>query len=245
MNLLFTFCILWHTIKMNVYKRIQMYTKNKGDDFMAETFRIAKVMKFIDTLRALRKVEFEHTMVFGNYLKGQLKEIFPNNELHENNDIYKLLDNITKYSYEKDGISFSHPQFSFFQETMFHLGCTHIIDNIIKEMGEFFDLDIPELNKTKVDLEKYNIRSIDTKDYSNTPRKIYIIIGGMGKSFSEQIQEECAQNCLNILMEIIEENEIDRVENGFIVQTPVQNIPNISNELINNNISIYGIIPIE
>ena len=117
--------------------------------------------------------------------------------------------------------------------------------DIIKEMGEFFDLDIPELNKTKVDLEKYNIKSIDTKDYSNTPRKIYIIIGGMGKSFSEQIQEECAQNCLNILMEIIEENEIDRVENGFIVQTPVQNIPNISNELINNNISIYGIIPIE
>ena len=180
-----------------------------------------------------------------NQLQGQFKEIFPNNELHEHGDIYKLIDNITEYSYKKDGISFSHSQFSYFHETMFHLGCTHIIDNIIKEMGEFFNLDIPELSKTKSDLENYHIKSIDTKDYSNIPRKFYIIIGGMGKSFSEQIQEECAQHCLTLLLKILEENEINRAENGFIIQTALQNIPNISNELINNNIAIYGIIPIE
>lgn len=212
---------------------------------MAETFRIAKVMKFINTLRALRTVEFEHTVFFGNHLQNQLKEIFPNSESHKQHDIYKLVDNITSYSHEEDGISFSHSQFSFFRETMFHLGCSHIIDDIIKEIGKFFDLDIPELNQKKGDLENYSIKSIDTKDYSNIPRKFYIIIGGMGKSFSEQIQEECAQHCLKVLSEIIEENKIDQVENGFIIQTPVQNIPNISNELINNNIGIYGVIPIE
>ncbi|HSQ89499.1 hypothetical protein [Romboutsia sp.] len=170
---------------------------------MAKTFRISKVMKFIDKLRVLRKVEFEHTLRFGNHLQGQFREIFPNNESDEQGDMYKVIDNIAEYSYKQDGISFSHSQFSFFHETMFHLGGTQIIDNIIKEMAEFFDLDIPELDKTKSDLESYHIKSIDTKDYSNIPRKFYIIIGGMGKSFSEQIQEECAQHCLTLLLKIL------------------------------------------
>ncbi len=212
---------------------------------MAETFRISKVMKFIDKLRVLRKVESEHTLMFGNHLQVQLKEIFPNNESSKQGDIYEFVDNINEYSYKNDGVSFSHSQFSFFHETMFHLGATHMIDNIIKEIAVFFDLDIPELNKTKSDLENYNIKSIDTKDYSNNPRKFYIIIGGMGKSFAEQVQEECTQHCLTALLKILEENEIHRAENGFIIQTSLQNIPNISNELINNNIAIYGIIPIE
>jgi len=222
-----------------------VYTKIKGDGFMAETFRISKVIKFIDKLRALRKVELEHTLMFSNHLQGQLQKILANNEIHEQEDIYKLMDNITKYSYKKDGISFSHSQFSFFHETMFHLGCTNIIDNIIKEMGEFFDLDIPELDKVESDLENYHIKSIDTKDYSNIPRKFYIIVGGVGKAFSEQVQEECVQHCLTVLLKSLEKNEISRAENGFIIQTALQNIPNISNDLINNSIGIYGIIPIE
>lgn len=208
---------------------------------MAETFRISKVVKYLEKLRALRKVEFMHALMFSKHLREQFKEIFTNNEPHTLIDIHNTIDTITEYSYKKDGISFSHSQFSFLKETMFHLGGTHLIDNTIKEMSEFFNLDISE----KSDLENYNIKSVDTKDYSNIPMEFYIIVGGMSKSFSKQVKEESTQHCLNILLEILEENEISIKENGFLIRTQLQNIPNISNELIKNNIGIYGIIPIK
>jgi hypothetical protein len=212
---------------------------------MVKTFRSSKVMKFIDKLRVLRQAELEHTLIFGNHLRGQFGELFGNSKVHEQDDVYKLVDTITEYSYKEDGLNFSHSQLSFFHETMFHLGGINIVDNIIKEMGEFFDLDIPERKKRKSDLENYRIKSIDTTDYSNTPRDFYLIIGGMDESFSEEIQEQCYQHCLTILLRFLKESEVIRAEKGFVIQTALQNIPNISNELIKNDVGIYGIIPVE
>jgi hypothetical protein len=212
---------------------------------MAKTFRSSKVMKFIDKVRVLKQVENEHTLIFGNNLKGQFGELFGNGKCHEKDDIYKFVDAITEHSYKEDGLTLSHSQLSLFHETMFHLGCTNIADIVIKEMGEFFDLDIPERNNTKSDLEKYRIKSIDTTDYSSTPREFYLIIGGMGEPYSEEIQGECVQKCLEILLRFIKESEVSRAEKGFVIQTALQNIPSITNELIKNNIGIYGIIPVE
>ena len=212
---------------------------------MVKTFRSSKVIKFINKLRVLRQVELEHTLSFGNHLRGQFIELFDDCKSHEKDDVYKCVDTITQYSYEKDGLNFSHSQLSFFHETMFHLGNINIVDNIIKEMGEFFDLDIPERNKSKSDLNNYRIKSIDTTDYSNTPRDFYLILGGMDESYSEEVQIESAQHCLTILLRFLKESEVSRVEKGFVIQTALQNIPNISNELIKNNIGIYGIIPVE
>ncbi len=221
------------------------YERVKRRHFMVKTFRSSKVMKFIDRLRVLRKAELEHALIFGNHLRGQFGELFGNSKLNEQDDVCKLVDTITEYSYENDGLTFSHSQLSFFHETMFHLAGMNIVDNTIKEMGEFFDLEIPERNKAKSDLENYRIKSIDTTDYSNTPRDFYLIIGGMDKSFSEEIQGKCAQQCLTILLRFLKESEVRRAEKGFVIQTALQNIPNISNELIKNDIGIYGIIPIE
>ena len=213
---------------------------------MAQTYRSSKVMKFIDNLRVLRDKESELALKFGNHLKEQYKELFDKSKVNRQEDVYRdVIDNIIEKSYKEDGISFTHSQFSFFHSTMFHLGSTHIINSIIKEMGEFFDLDIPELNRTKYDMDEYRIKSVDTLDYSNIQRKVLLIIGGMSEGYTDEIQEKCTQSCLEVLLRFISANEIERNEKGFTIQTALQNIPDITRELTESNIAVYGVIPVE
>lgn len=213
---------------------------------MAKTYRSSKVMKFLDNLRVLRDKESELALNFGNYLKEQCKELFDKSKVNRPDDVYRIvIDNIIEHSYKEGGISFTHSQFSFFHSTMFHLGSTRVIDSIIKEMGEFFDLDIPELNKAKCDMDNYRIKSVDTLDYSNIQRKFLLIIGGMSGGYTDEIQEKCTQSCLEVLQRFISDNGIERTEKGFIIQTALQNIPDITSELTKSNLGVYGVIPVE
>lgn len=212
---------------------------------MAKTFRNSKAIKFIDKLRHLRQAELDHSLILGNHLQEQFQELFENYDSNEPIDLYRLIDTITKHSYKEGGLSFSHSQFAFFHETMYHLGSTGAIETVIKEMGDFFDLDIPERATEKSDLENYQIKSIDTKDYSTTPRKFYLIIGGMDESSPEENRREIARHCTQVFSNFFESDTISQTDNGFIIQTALQNIPTISMELNNHNIAIYGMIPIE
>lgn len=212
---------------------------------MVKTFRSSKVMKFVDQLSLLRQAEDDHTVIFGNRLKEQFPDFFDDNEASEDDVIDTIIDIIIEQSYAKGGIDFSHSQLSLFHETMFHLGAANIVDNIIKEMGDFFDLDIPEIKKSKSDLENYKIKSIDTSDYSTTPREFYIIVGGLDESCSEKVQTECANQCLRVLLGFLKTSDVRRVDKGFIIQTALQSIPNISMRMMENHIGIYGIIPVE
>ncbi|BES66513.1 hypothetical protein SANA_29520 [Gottschalkiaceae bacterium SANA] len=212
---------------------------------MAKTFRNSKAIKFIDKLRQLRQAELKHSLILGNHLQEQFQELFENSDSNEPIDLYGLIDAITNHSYKEDGLSFSHSQFSFFHETMYHFGCTGAIETVIKEMGDFFDLDIPERTTGKSALENYQIKLIDTNDYSTTPREFYLIIGGMDESYPEEVRKEIAQHCTEVFLNFFEADTVSQTDNGFIIQTALQNIPTISMELNNRNIAIYGMIPIE
>jgi translation initiation factor 1 (eIF-1/SUI1) len=210
---------------------------------MAQTYRSSKVMKFIENLRGIRDKESELALKFGNRINEQHHDLFDKSKINRQGDLYEdVIDHIIEKSYKEDGISFTHSQFSFFHSTMFHLGSTHIINSIIKEMGEFFDLKIPELNRN---MDEYRIKSVDTLDYSNNKRKVLLIIGGMSEGYTDEIQEKCTQSCLEVLLRFISANEIERNEKGFTIQTALQNIPDITRELTESNIAVYGVIPVE
>lgn len=207
---------------------------------MAETYRVGKLIKFIELIRKLKNEELKQNEFFYNNLK---KHIESNIEVSEDNQ--DVIDIITKISYEKGQIGFSHTEYLFLKEYLFHLGYIRAAEDIIKHMGNFFDLDIPELKNKKWDIDKYDISPIDTTDYSNIPKKVYILVGGMGESFSEEVENKISETCINILIDFVAEESIEKMENGFVIETVVQNIPSISGKLMENNIGIYGIIPIK
>lgn len=207
---------------------------------MAETYRIGKLIKFVELIRTLKTEEIRQNEFFYNNLKNNIES-----KLEESYDAEDVIDIITKISYEKGQIGFSHTEYLFLKEYLFHLGYIRAAEDIIKQMGTFFDLDIPELNNKKWDIDKYNINPIDTTDYTNVPNKIYILVGGMGESFSEEVENKISETCINILTDFVDEGSIEKMKNGFVIETAVQNIPNISSELMKNNIGIYGIIPIK
>lgn len=213
---------------------------------MAKTFRYSKVMKFIDHLRSLRKKESDNAILFGNHLKEQFAEILEYDDLALKDDVYKgIVDKIVEESYKSGGISFSHSQFSFFHSTMFHLGSTQVIDTIIKEMGEFFDLDIPERRKSDDEIEKYQIKSVDTLDYSNFQREYLLIIGGLSEGHSDEVRKKCYNLATEVLLKFIEKDKIEEMDKGFKIKAPLQIIPDMISELSKNGLGVYGVIPIE
>lgn len=207
---------------------------------MAETYRVGKLIKFVDLIRTLKSEELRQNEFFYNNLKNNIES-----KLEENYNTEDVIDIITKISYEKGQIGFSHTEYLFLKEYLFHLGYIRAAEDIIKHMGNFFDLDIPELKNKKWDIDKYDISPIDTTDYSNIPKKVYILVGGMGESFSEEVENKISETCINILIDFVAEESIEKMENGFVIETVVQNIPSISGKLMENNIGIYGIIPIK
>lgn len=211
---------------------------------MTKTYKDGKVIKFINTLIELREIESNQSTILSNSLRKQLLNTFPKMQLDKQKDIDELIDEMAKYSYENDGFTLSHSQFGLLNEMMFHLGCSDVTRKTIEEMVKFFELDISGISNKVINLDNYKIQEIDVCDYSNFPRKFYIIIGGMGKSKSDKIRIESAENSKIILLNILNDNEISIVEKGFIIQTQLQNIPTITKELIDNNIGVYGIIPI-
>lgn len=207
---------------------------------MAETYRVGKLIKFIELIRALKSEELRQNAFFYNNLKDNIES-----KLEESYNTEDIIDIITKISYEKGQIGFSYTEYLFLKECLFHLGYIRAAEDIIKQMGIFFDLDIPELNNKKWDIDKYNINPIDTTDYTNVQTKVYILIGGMGEAFSEEVENKISETCINILTDFVDKKSIEKMDNGFVIETSVQNIPNISSELMKNNIGIYGIIPIK
>lgn len=207
---------------------------------MAETYRVGKLIKFIELIRSLKNEELRQNEFFYNNLK---KHIESKIELSEDNQ--DIIDIITKASYEKGKINLSHTEYLFLSEYLFHLGYIKATEDIIKQMGNFFEIDIPELNNRKWDIDKCEISPIDTADYTNIPKKIYILVGGMGEAFSKEIEDNISEICLSILGDFVNGANIERLENGFVIETAVQNIPNISSKLMEKNIGVYGIIPIK
>ncbi|MGL5257362.1 MAG: hypothetical protein ACRC76_09990 [Proteocatella sp.] len=207
---------------------------------MAETYRAGRLMKFVESIRILKNEELKQNEFFYNNLKNNIES-----KLEESYNTEDIIDIITKISYEKGQIDFSHTEYLFLKEYLFHLGYIRAAEDIIKHTGSFFDLNIPELNNNKWDIDKYNIRPIDTTDYTNVPTKLYILVGGMGEAFSEEVENKISEICTNILIDFVDEESIEKMDNGFVIETAVQNIPIISSKLMKNNIGIYGIIPIK
>lgn len=211
---------------------------------MAETYRISKILKFVEKLRILREIE-EKTI---DVQYPRVEESFKKrgiNQQRNNYNIQSLLSGIHEYSYEENGLELTHLEYSILSHVNFHSGSVKAIEGIIRELGNFFDLDIPERNTEQGNLENYVLRSIDTRDYSNMPQEFRLIIGGMNSSYTEEIQEKCATISFNVLKRYCDGNSIKKTVDGYLVRMPTQCIPDISRDLINENIALYGIIPVE
>jgi hypothetical protein len=212
---------------------------------LEKKYGVNVIMEFIEMLFALQDIESDYLMIFSNKLHRQLNEYSPQKDVSTKEEITKFLDKLTSKSYEQNGLSFSHSEFVLFKELVFHMGCENILYNIVDEMKHSFELEIPKEVDSENRFQNFIIRPIDTEKYSMIPKKYYLIIGGMTNSQGNVIKEGCAEKCKSVLVKLVPAKEINRVDGGFVIRTPLQNIPNISSELIKNNIAIYGLIPIE
>lgn len=138
----------------------------------------------------------------------------------------------------------NHKHLSLIKEIIFHEGRLSLLKEIIVDTKVDFDCHNDGVEREK-ELESYVIKSINTSDYSTIPRKFYLIIGGMDENFSEDIQIKCAEECLVILKEYLREEDIRHSNKGYVIKTPQQNVPNIIQHLVEKNLGVYGVIPVE
>lgn len=200
-----------------------------------------KIVSFIHDLTNFKQKEIELSLLFANDLSKQLSE---SDQVKQLSEIQELIDKFTKNSYQHKEITLSHQQFTLLNEILYHLGCVNTLELTIKEMNNYFNLKKTQEISLQGELNNKHLVNFDVKDYSNFPRKFQLIIGGMAQEFDKSIQEECTKLCLASLLKYLNDKDIKIIDNGFIIQTATQNIPDIIKQLALDNIGVYGVIPL-
>ncbi|AKR33946.1 hypothetical protein P4K49_09430 [Bacillus cereus] len=212
---------------------------------MAETYRKAKVLKFLDKLREMKEMNIKYSQM---YLIN-LKELIP----HMGNDIFFLenveeiediLENL-QFKKEEENIVLSREQLMFFKEATNAITTIKDINIILEEAGEFFDLDIPE-RKVKSGMVNYKIQSIDPMDMTGIKKQYYIMLGEIGVSYPDGTgDEEFVAAANKVFLEYVTHNDITKVDDGFIVSLPVFASHQVIKDLTNADLTVLAMIPIK
>ncbi|MGA5743519.1 hypothetical protein ACPCZP_23740 [Bacillus bombysepticus] len=212
---------------------------------MAETYRKAKVLKFLDKLREMKEMNIKYSQM---YLIN-LKELIP----HMGNDIFFLenveeiediLENL-QFKKEEENIVLSREQLMFFKEATNAITTIKDINIILEEAGEFFDLDIPE-RKVKSGMVNYKIQSIDPMDMTGIKKQYYIMLGEIGVSYPDGTgDEEFVAAANKVFLEYVTHNDITKVDDGFIVLLPVFASHQVIKDLTNADLTVLAMIPIK
>ncbi|MDA2531814.1 hypothetical protein PDQ04_26060 [Bacillus cereus] len=212
---------------------------------MAETYRKAKVLKFLDKLREMKEMNIKYSQM---YLIN-LKELIPHMEndiffLENVEEIEDILENL-QFKKEEENIVLSREQLMFFKEATNAITTIKDINIILKEAGEFFDLDIPE-RKVKSGMVNYKIQSIDPMDMTGIKKQYYIMLGEIGVSYPDGTgDEEFVAAANKVFLEYVTHNDITKVDDGFIVSLPVFASHQVIKDLTNADLTVLAMIPIK
>ncbi|MGA5659110.1 hypothetical protein ACPCZR_05830 [Bacillus bombysepticus] len=212
---------------------------------MAETYRKAKVLKFLDKLREMKEMNIKYSQM---YLIN-LKELIPHMEndmffLENVEEIEDILENL-QFKKEEENIVLSREQLMFFKEATNAITTIKDINIILEEAGEFFDLDIPE-RKVKSEMVNYKIQSIDPMDMTGIKKQYYIMLGEIGVSYPDGTgDEEFVAAANKVFLEYVTHNDITKVDDGFIVSLPVFASHQVIKDLTNADLTVLAMIPIK
>ncbi|MCU5063454.1 MULTISPECIES: hypothetical protein [Bacillus cereus group] len=212
---------------------------------MAETYRKAKVLKFLDKLREIKEMNIKYSQM---YLIN-LKELIPHMEndmffLENVEEIEDILENL-QFKKEEENIVLSREQLMFFKEATNAITTIKDINIILEEAGEFFDLDIPE-RKVKSKMVNYKIQSIDPMDMTGIKKQYYIMLGEIGVSYPDGTgDEEFVAAANKVFLEYVTHNDITKVDDGFIVSLPVFASHQVIKDLTNADLTVLAMIPIK
>nr|WP_257142580.1 hypothetical protein [Bacillus cereus] len=212
---------------------------------MAETYRKAKVLKFLDKLREMKVMNIKYSQM---YLIN-LKELIPHMEndmffLENVEEIEDILENL-QFKKEEENIVLSREQLMFFKEATNAITTIKDINIILEEAGEFFDLDIPE-RKVKSGMVNYKIQSIDPMDMTGIKKQYYIMLGEIGVSYPDGTgDEEFVAAANKVFLEYVTHNDITKVDDGFIVSLPVFASHQVIKDLTNADLTVLAMIPIK
>ncbi|HFK1460749.1 MULTISPECIES: hypothetical protein [Bacillus] len=212
---------------------------------MAETYRKAKVLKFLDKLREMKEMNIKYSQMYLINLKGLIPHMENDIFFLENvEEIEDILENL-QFKKEEENIVLSREQLMFFKEATNAITTIKDINIILEEAGEFFDLDIPE-RKVKSGMVNYKIQSIDPMDMTGIKKQYYIMLGEIGVSYPDGTgDEEFVAAANKVFLEYVTHNDITKVDDGFIVSLPVFASHQVIKDLTNADLTVLAMIPIK
>ncbi|OUB62838.1 hypothetical protein [Bacillus thuringiensis] len=212
---------------------------------MAETYRKAKVLKFLEKLREMKEMNIKYSQMYLMNLK-ELNRHMENDMFFLENveEMEEILENL-QFKKDAENIVLSTEQLMFFKEANNAITTIKDIDIILEESGEFFDLDIPE-RKVKSEMENYTIQPIDPMDMTGIKKQYYIMLGEIGVSYPDGTgDEEFVAAANKVFLEYVTHNDITKVDDGFIVSLPVYASHQVIKDLTNAELSVLAMIPIK
>lgn len=212
---------------------------------MAETYRKAKVLKFLEKLREMKEMNLKYSQMYLMNLKELNLHMEKDMLFLENvEEMEEILENL-QFRKNAENIILSTDQLMSFKEATNAIRTIKDIDIILEEAGEFFDLDIPE-RKVKSEMVNYTIQSIDPMDMTGIKKQYYIMLGEIGVSYPDGTgDEEFVAAANKVFLEYVTQKDITKVDDGFIVSLPVYASHQVIKDLMNAELSVLAMVPIK
>lgn len=212
---------------------------------MAETYRKAKVLKFLEKLREMKEMNLKYSQMYLMNLKELNLHMEKDMLFLENvEEMEEILENL-QFRKNAENIILSTDQLISFKEATNAIRTIKDIDIILEEAGEFFDLDIPE-RKVKSEMVNYTIQSIDPMDMTGIKKQYYIMLGEIGVSYPDGTgDEEFVAAANKVFLEYVTQKDITKVDDGFIVSLPVYASHQVIKDLMNAELSVLAMVPIK
>ncbi|AOY15288.1 TPA: hypothetical protein ACGW5B_006322 [Bacillus paranthracis] len=212
---------------------------------MAETYRKAKVLKFLEKLREMKEMNLKYSQMYLMNLKELNLHMEKDMLFLENvEEMEEILENL-QFKKNAENIILSTDQLMSFKEATNAIRTIKDIDIILEEAGEFFDLDIPE-RKVKSEMVNYTIQSIDPMDMTGIKKQYYIMLGEIGVSYPDGTgDEEFVAAANKVFLEYVTQKDITKVDDGFIVSLPVYASHQVIKDLMNAELSVLAMVPIK